>query len=88
MADGGVAYQDMAATAVRGLVGMYDREAGVWPKCWWQSANALEALVDYMALSGDRAHEEIVGLTFERAQAQAAGFLNKYYDDEGWWALT
>jgi predicted alpha-1,6-mannanase (GH76 family) len=76
---------------------------------WWNSANAITAVIDYMAVTGDRSYlKPVVENTFARAQrtlrpiysrpissswpylrlARYKGFLNGYYDDEGWWALA
>ena len=78
---------------------------------WWNSANAITALTDYMAVSGDRSYlEPVVANTFTRApgthrpvfarrmspawpflrlsRGAYAGFINAFYDDEGWWALA
>ena len=74
-------------------------------KRWWNSANALTALINYMLLTNDRSYFDKVDYTFTNAQnawipdQNAAksgnlqpivysGFLNKYYDDASWWALT
>jgi predicted alpha-1,6-mannanase (GH76 family) len=78
---------------------------------WWNSANAITALVDYMAVTGDRSYlEPVVANTFTRApgthrpvyarrmspawpffrfsRGAYEGFINAFYDDEGWWALA
>ncbi len=78
---------------------------------WWNSANAITALVDYMAITGDRSYlEPVVANTFARApgthrpvlarrmspvwpffrfsRGAYSGFINAFYDDEGWWALA
>jgi predicted alpha-1,6-mannanase (GH76 family) len=76
---------------------------------WWNSANALTAVIGYMAVTGDRSYlRPVVENTFARAQrayrpintqlsmarpfalnlASYQGFVNGYYDDEGWWALA
>jgi predicted alpha-1,6-mannanase (GH76 family) len=80
---------------------------------WWNSANAIGALIDYMATTGDMTYSSVLDNTFTKAQTAftvvvtsqinlpggksiATGiskltytnFLDKYYDDEGWWALT
>ena len=101
---------------------------------WWNSANALGALIDYMQATGDMSYAQVLENTFNNAPATftvspssveggavgggivgwlvagpigglfgaaggaAAGaatseekytnFLNDFYDDEGWWALT
>jgi predicted alpha-1,6-mannanase (GH76 family) len=53
----------------------------------WQSANALDATIDYMRASGSPDFLADLGDTF-RAHHGRDNFLNGYYDDEGWWALT
>lgn len=67
---------------------------------WWNSANGLTAVIDLMRASGSKKYVGVVGNTFVRAQIAVAkteqvekrtgfpGFLNHYYDDEGWWALA
>lgn len=88
MADDTTAYREMAKAAASVLVGWYDEKTGTWPDCWWQSANALEALIDYLTITEDCAYSGLIGQTYDRAQEQAEGFLNKYYDDEGWWGIA
>ena len=51
---------------------------------FWQSANALQAAIDYMRATGSRAYLDDV----DDAYRSYHSFLNGYYDDEGWWALT
>jgi len=53
----------------------------------WQSANALDATIDYMRASGSPDFLADLNATF-RAHHGRDNFLNGYYDDEGWWALT
>lgn len=70
---------------------------------WWNAGNAITTLVDAMRIGLPRTNEAIVNNTFARAQmvvpkeqqtgelakmSGAPGFLNDYYDDEGWWALA
>jgi predicted alpha-1,6-mannanase (GH76 family) len=72
---------------------------------WWNSANAIGALIDYMAVTGDRTYLNVLDNTFSKAQnaytvtswkvvppeidiLKYTNFLNRFYDDEGWWALT
>lgn len=73
--------------AVERLEDWYDPQTGLWRNTgWWNSANALTVLIDYMRVSGDRSDEPVIAETY--AQKKHAGFLNEYYDDEGWWALA
>ena len=53
----------------------------------WQSANALGATIDYMRASGSQDYLADLSRTY-RAHHGRGNFLNHYYDDEGWWALT
>jgi len=53
----------------------------------WQSANALQATVDYMRATGSRAYLRDLDKTYQ-AHHDSDRFLDHYYDDEGWWALT
>ncbi|HEY1346323.1 MAG TPA: hypothetical protein VGF54_15155, partial [Streptosporangiaceae bacterium] len=53
----------------------------------WQSANALDATIDYMRASGSPDFLADLNQTY-RAHHGRDNFLNGYYDDEGWWALT
>lgn len=70
---------------------------------WWNAANAITTLVDAMRASGSRTGIDVLANTFSHAQVVvpkdqqtgalekmtgAPGFLNTYYDDEGWWALA
>lgn len=70
---------------------------------WWNAANAITMLVDAMRAGGSHANEAVVANTFAKAQITVPkaeqtgplakmtgfpGFLNDYYDDEGWWALA
>jgi len=87
-----------AAEAVASLQDWYDRKTGLWAipgrgklrgpgdPGWWNSANALHALIDYMTLTGTAGYLDVVENTFD--QHEGSRFLNDFYDDEGWWALA
>lgn len=76
--------------AVDALVRFYDQRTGVWPTTgWWNSANALTALTDYMVSSGDRRYAWVVANTYTKKRNAAQGnFINEFVDDTGWWTLA
>ncbi len=55
---------------------------------WWPSANELTTLADYALLTQTTRYNGVFANTFRLAPNQNAGFLNNFYDDEGWWALA
>lgn len=84
-------YRRMAAAAAGVLQSYYVPSLGLYVDSmerWWQSATALESVIDYMTLTGSTAYYDTIETTFVNAQKQAPGFVNPYYDDEGWWAVT
>lgn len=76
--------------AVDALVRQYDQRNGVWPTTgWWNNANALTALIDYMIASDDHRYLWVVENTFTKKRNAAQGnFINEFTDDTGWWALA
>jgi predicted alpha-1,6-mannanase (GH76 family) len=72
---------------------------------WWNSANAITAVIGFMSVTGDRSYlQSVVENTFAKApgvrrpvnrvsltalrRPAYPGFINGFYDDEGWWALA
>lgn len=53
---------------------------------WWNAAEGLEATIDYMSASGSRAYINDLSSTYNANHS--GNFINNYYDDEAWWALT
>lgn len=76
--------------AVDALVRQYDQRTGTWPTTgWWNSANALTALTNYMIASGDLRYLWVVENTYSKKINAAQGnFINDFTDDTGWWALA
>lgn len=76
--------------AVDALVRMYDQASGVWPTTgWWNSANALTALTNYMIQSGDHRYSWVLANTYDKKlHAEQGNFINSFVDDTGWWALA
>lgn len=79
----------MTADAVAVLQHWYSRRTGQWRSTgWWNAANALTAVIRYTALTGDQAYRPVIGNTFARAPRRHPGFINTFFDDNGWWALA
>lgn len=78
-----------AEEGVTALQRWYDPATGLYKTTgWWNSANALTVLIDYARAAQSSQYNFVVANTFVAAQNTNAGFLNQYYDDEGWWALA
>ena len=78
-----------AASAINALQGWYDQANGLYKTTgWWNSANAITVLTDYARVSQSTQYNSVLATTFRAAQKQNPNFLNKFYDDEGWWALA
>jgi predicted alpha-1,6-mannanase (GH76 family) len=75
--------------AVQTLQTLYDPSTGLYKTTgWWNSANAITVLIDYARLSKSTQYNPVFTNTFTAAQRTNPGFLNNFYDDEGWWALA
>jgi hypothetical protein len=78
-----------ARLAVQGLQSWYNQQNGLYDTGgWWHSANAITTLADYEKTASTKEFDTVFKNTFEVAQKTKAGFLNMFYDDEGWWALA
>ncbi|MGA2048188.1 MAG: glycoside hydrolase family 76 protein [Terracidiphilus sp.] len=78
-----------AAHGIRTLQGWYNSSTGLYDTTgWWNSGNAITVLVDYARLSKSKQYNSVLANTYTAAQKANPGFLNKFYDDEGWWALA
>ncbi len=82
-------YDAYAAAAVAALQRWYCRWTGRWRTTgWWNAANALTAVIDYTARSGDQTYRQVVDRTFRAAGRRHTDFVNRFFDDNGWWALA
>ena len=64
---------------------LYNKENGQWSDAkWWQNANILETVINYTSITGSKRYAWMINNTF----IKNTNFINEYYDDEGWWALT
>ena len=67
----------------------YVRSTGLYQTTgWWNSANVLTMLADYSLAAKSSSYNTVISNSFQQAQKTNSGFLNNYYDDEGWWALA
>jgi predicted alpha-1,6-mannanase (GH76 family) len=89
-------YRRAAEAGIRVLQGWYSRRTGLWKTAgWWNSANALTAVIRYSECTGDPTHRWVIENTFTKAQRgftrlqrRRAAFINEFFDDNLWWALA
>jgi predicted alpha-1,6-mannanase (GH76 family) len=82
-------YRAYAAAGIEALQQWYRRWTGCWRTTgWWNSANALTAVIAYIQRTGDQRHLDVVEHTFRAARRVHADFLVSFYDDNGWWGLA
>ena len=82
-------YRAAAAAGIRTLQRWYSPRTGQWATTgWWNAANALTAVISYMRHTGDRSYLGVIQTTFTAAQRRHAGFINRFFDDNAWWALA
>jgi predicted alpha-1,6-mannanase (GH76 family) len=80
---------ERASVALQALLSWFDESTGLYKTTgWWNSANATTALADCSRVSKSNRYFTTLADTFVAAQNAHPGFLNKYYDDEGWWVLA
>lgn len=85
----GISANERATLAVRALQSWYNQQTGLYRTTgWWNSANAITTLADYSKLTKSHEFDAVFSNTLAAAQKTSPGFINKYYDDEGWWALA
>jgi predicted alpha-1,6-mannanase (GH76 family) len=83
-----------AQAEVQQLQTYYDSSTGLFNTTgWWNSANALDSIIDYMKTTGSRTYLNDVSTTFTKAVNEAppptpGNFIDTAYDDTQWWALT
>jgi predicted alpha-1,6-mannanase (GH76 family) len=78
-----------ATLALQSMQQWYDLQTGLYKTTgWWNSANLITALSDYSKSQHSHDYDFVFSNTLSAAQKRFPGFINEYYDDEGWWALA
>ena len=78
-----------AAAGVATLQTWYVPSTGLYKtNAWWNYANNITVLAEFSKASGSRAYFPAMQNTYAEAQKLYPGFINHFYDDEGWWALA
>jgi len=81
--------QQRAALGITRLQSWFEPATGLYRTTgWWNAANAITTVADYTRVTDDRQFAGVFPIAFSAAQKTSPGFLNNYYDDEGWWALA
>jgi predicted alpha-1,6-mannanase (GH76 family) len=79
--------RQVQAAVVR-LQEWYNPQTGLWnQRGWWHDANALTAVIDFSRATNSIEYLPVIARTYA-ANVQSRVLINKFYDDEGWWALA
>ncbi len=82
-------FRACAAAGIGALQRWYVPSTGLWKGTgWWNAANALTAVIGYMQQTGDRTYAGVIETTFQAGRWRHRDFINRFYDDNGWWALA
>lgn len=78
-----------ATLALQSMQKSYELQSGLYKTTgWWNAANLITAVADYSRSQQTHAYDFVFSNTLSTAQKKFPGFINEYYDDEGWWALA
>jgi len=82
-------YLQQAFFGVNTLQSWYTPGTGLYQTTgYWNSGNAITVLANYSRLDRTTVYYPIFANTLQQVPKQFPGFLDGYYDDEGWWALA